>query len=190
MEIALQNKELIAIISKAAQGEQAAQQKLFQTYASKMLSVCRYYINDLQYAEDVMITGFYKVFAHLATFRNEGSFEGWIRRIITREAISFLRQNKSMLFVDKEDLPDTADDDSLENNLAEYHIDTLQTLIDDLPDGYRTVFLLYVMEDYSHKEIANMLHISESTSKTQLLKAKKMLKNKLETIKERVNEFG
>ena len=189
METDLQNKELIAVIRNAASGERSAQQKLFQTFSSKMLSVCRYYITDLQYAEDVMITGFYKVFTHLDSFRNEGSFEGWIRRIITREAISFLRQNKSMLFVDKEEFPETADD-SVENNLAEYDTETLQMLIDDLPDGYKTVFLLYVMEDYSHKEIANMLNISESTSKTQLFKAKKMLKKKLETIKKLTNESG
>ena len=164
-------------------GQRAAQHRLFQNFAPKMLSVCRYYISDLQYAEDVMITGFYKVFTHLHTFRFEGSFEGWIRRIITREAISFLRTNKSVLFVEKDEITDAAEDYTNDNNLAEYDIDTLQELIDKLPEGYKTVFLLYVMEDYSHKEIAALLNISESTSKSQLFKAKKMLKNKAENLK-------
>lgn len=165
------------------EGQRAAQYAIYQTFAPKMLSVCRYYIADVQYAEDVMVTGFYKVFTHLNTFRFEGSFEGWIRRIITREAISFLRTNKSVLFVDKEEIADTADDDNIDNTLATHDIDVLQQMIDELPEGYKTVFLLYVMEDYSHKEIAALLNISQSTSKSQLFKAKKMLKNKVENLK-------
>ena len=182
LETILQSKEIDTLIKEAMNGQRAAQYRLFQNFAPKMLSVCRYYIADLQYAEDVMITGFYKAFKHLNTFRFEGSFEGWIRRIITREAISFLKTNKSVLFVEKDEITD-ATEDTNEHNLVAYDIDKLQELIDKLPEGYKTVFLLYVIEDYSHKEIAALLNISESTSKSQLFKAKKMLKNKVENLK-------
>jgi len=81
-----------ALIKKAANNNREAQQALFEMYAPKMLSVCRYYITDLHFAEDVMLHGFFKVFTHLKSFKNEGSFEGWIRRIMVRESISFLRK--------------------------------------------------------------------------------------------------
>src|SRR5690606_2296616 len=106
-----------ALIKKAANNNRDAQQTLFELYAPKMLSVCRYYIADLHYAEDIMLNGFLKVFNHLKSFKNEGSFEGWMRRIMVRESISFLRKQKNIEF-SIEDLKYENDyDDSLNTTM-------------------------------------------------------------------------
>ncbi len=164
------------LIKRAVSGQADAQKILYETHAPKMLSICRQYIGDLQFAEDVMINGFVKVFRHLHTYRFEGSFEGWIRRIMIRESISFLRKKQFVVF----------DDEAYKNHAAEavddehgFEIDHIQKLIDALPEGYKMVFVLYVVEGYKHQEIAEMLSISESTSKSQLFKARKMLQKKL-----------
>lgn len=164
------------LIKKAVASHPEAQRWLYDTYAPKMLSVCRQYIKDLHFAEDVMINGFIKVFAHLDSFRNEGSFEGWIRRIMIREAITFLRKKQFVVFDEEayENHPEMQFDLSSDMDVA--HI---QMLIDALPEGYKMVFVLYGVEGYSHKEIAEMLQISESTSKSQLFKARKLLQEKL-----------
>lgn len=166
------------LIRKALKSDTRAEEKLFRRYASKMLSVCRYYIRDTHYAEDVMITGFAKVFDKLSQFRGEGSFEGWIKKIMIREAISFLRGRQELQFTEIEETDAITECEATEFAGAE-----LQALIDQLPAGYRTVLVMYAIEDYSHKEIAAMLGISESTSKTQLFKARKMLLQNLEALK-------
>ncbi len=171
------NKSESELIQKAKSNNRRAQQAIYEKYSPKMLSVCRYYISDLQFAEDVMITGFFKVFSNLKSFKSKGSFEGWIRRIMIRESISFLRSYKQMVFVEDEDIPDQ----EIVHN-TDLRGSEIQLLIDKLPTGYRTVFVMYLIEGFSHKEIANILDITESTSKTQLHKAKKMLKEKLETL--------
>src|SRR5690606_24131953 len=149
-----------------------AQEKLFYRHSGRMLSVCRQYISDLHYAEDVMITGFAKALDQLHRFRVEGSFEGWLRRIMAREAIHFLRSRKPMVFAEVEEAAFVAD-----VSAGDFDVDALQRLIDQLPDGYKTVLLLYAVEGYSHKEIASMLGLSESTSKSQLFKARKLLQS-------------
>ncbi|WP_093024891.1 RNA polymerase sigma factor [Pustulibacterium marinum] len=170
------------LIKKAQKSDSAAQQALFSKYAPKMLSVCRYYISDLHFAEDVMITAFAKVFQNLNNFRFEGSFEGWIRRIMVREAISFLRSKKELFFTEDEQV--VKETVSYEGELS---TEQLQLLIDRLPDGYKTVFVMYAIEGYSHKEIAQMLSISEGTSKSQLSKARKLLQQQLELLRLREN---
>lgn len=141
-----------------------------------MLSVCRQYVKDLHFAEDVMINGFVKVFKHLDSFRFDGSFEGWVRRIMVRESISHLRKQQFVVFDDAvfEKTPSPSVMASSELDVA--HI---QGLIDGLPEGYRAVFVLFAVEGYSHTEIAKMLNISEGTSRSQLFKSRKMLKEKL-----------
>lgn len=151
-----------------------------------MLSVCRNYISDLHYAEDVMITAFAKVFDNLAKFRFEGSFEGWIRRIMVREAVDFLRSRKQMQFSEVIE----AEHFSIEAEADEFDTDALQLLIDALPDGYRTVLVMFAIEGYSHKEIAEMLSVSESTSKTQLFKARKLLQHQLNEQNEKAHGKG
>lgn len=164
------------LISKAASGNRQSQRLIYEHYAPKMLSVCRQYIRDVQFAEDVMVQGFVKVFFNLKHFRNEGSFEGWIRRIMIREAIDHLRKRQFVVF----------DEDVMENRQPEkadvstaLEAEEIQSVIDSLPEGYRMVFVLYAIEGYKHQEIADMLDITESTSKSQLYKARKVLQEKL-----------
>jgi RNA polymerase sigma factor (sigma-70 family) len=168
-----------ALIKKAANNNREAQQALFEMYAPKMLSVCRYYITDLHFAEDVMLHGFFKVFTHLKSFKNEGSFEGWIRRIMVRESISFLRKQKNIEF-SIDDLKYENDyDDSLNTTMD---VADIQKIIDGLSEGYRIVFVMYAIEGYKHHEIASMLNITEGTSKSQLFKARKILQEKINSI--------
>ncbi|MDY7396519.1 RNA polymerase sigma factor [Aureibaculum sp. 2210JD6-5] len=164
------------LIKKAASANRQAQQALYEKYAPKMLSVCRQYIKDLQFAEDVMINGFVKVFKYLSSFRHEGSFEGWIRKIMIRESISYLRKQQ---FVVYDDEVFERNDDLGTLQSSELDVAHIQLLIDALPTGYKTVFILNTVEGYKHQEIAKMLDITESTSKSQLYKARKMLQEKL-----------
>lgn len=164
------------LIKKAKKRDRNAQRQIYERYAPKMLSVCRRYISDIHYAEDVMIDAFMKVFTHLDKFRFQGSFEGWIRRIMINQSISFLRSKKQMVFT--EDLT-IFPEESWVNSNQELEVEEIQQVIDNLPDGYKMVFMLYAIEGYKHAEIADMLGISESTSKSQLFKARKMLQKKV-----------
>jgi RNA polymerase sigma-70 factor, ECF subfamily len=146
-----EEKELIEL---AVDNNRHAQQKIYSKFSPKMLSVCRQYIKDIQQAEDVMITSFMKVFTSLKNFEHKGSFEGWIRRIMINECISFIRVQKKV------------------------HFD-IQSLIDSLPDGYKMIFNLYAIEGFKHHEIASMLGINEGTSKSQLSHARKMLQEQI-----------
>lgn len=166
------------LIKAAQSNKRSAQQALFEMYAPKMLSVCRYYIKDLHNAEEVMLDGFFKVFTNILQFQFKGSFEGWIRKIMVREAISFIRKQKQVEFV--------SDYEQISNvNLDfEYHFETeqLQQLIDNLPEGYKMVFVMYAIEGYKHQEIAEMLNISEGTSKSQLFKARQLLQAQIKAL--------
>lgn len=156
-----------------------AQQKLYTLYAPKMLAVCRQYIKDVHQAEDVMISGFMKVFTHLKNFENKGSFEGWIRRIMINESISYLRANKKIYFTEEENFYE----DGYNEVEVQFSVDELQFLIDSLPDGYKMVFNLYCIEGHKHNEIATMLGITEGTSKSQLSHARKWLQQQINKLK-------
>ncbi|WP_103072425.1 RNA polymerase sigma factor [Aquimarina sediminis] len=164
------------LIRRAAKQYRDAQHQLYNQYAPKMLSVCRRYIKDVHFAEEVMLGGFLKVFTNLNKFKFEGSFEGWIRRIMINESITFLRKEKQILFIEE---VTSYREESWNNINIELEVDQIQELIDSLPEGYRMVFVLYAVEGYKHKEIAKMLEISENTSKSQLFKARRMLQQKL-----------
>lgn len=153
-----------------------------------MLGVCMRYCKNRIDAEDVMQDGFIKVFNQIHKFRGEGSFEGWIKRIMINSAIDNYQSNLKHAF--HEDISETAeimvmadrpDDEDLPDELKINHAQ-LMKMIQDLPDGYRMVFNLYAIENYGHKEISNLLGISENTSKTQLLKARKTLRKKIEAL--------
>jgi len=173
-----------ALIKKALRNDAKAEQALYDRHAAKMLGVCRTYIKDLHYAEDVMIQGFTRAFENLVKFRFEGSFEGWLRRIMVREAIDFLRSRKQLYFTEIEE----AETLQVYTTESDYDIEILQLLIDNLPNGYKTVLVMFTIEGYNHKEIAEMLGIKESTSKSQLFKARKMLQEQLASIQKRENE--
>lgn len=171
------------LINKALRRDSKAEHTLYNRYAPKMLGVCRYYISDLHYAEDVMVSGFTKVFDNLGKFRHEGNFEGWIRKIMVREAISFLRSRRQLYFSDIEE----AENFHIQSPEIDYDTEMLQLLIDNLPNGYKTVLILFAVEGYNHKEIAEMLNITESTSKSQLFKARRMLQEQLAHINKKEN---
>ncbi|MFV1450543.1 RNA polymerase sigma factor [Maribacter sp. HS] len=164
------------LIKKASSGNRDAQEHLYKKHAPKMLSVCRQYIKDVHFAEDVMVQGFLKMFNKLDTFKFEGSFEGWLRRIMIRESISYLRKQQFVVYDDEVYEKNQSEEISQSTDLDTEHI---QQLIDKLPQGYKMVFVLYTVDGYKHKEIAEMLSITESTSKTQLLKARKLLQDQL-----------
>ncbi len=164
------------LIKKSISGDREAQKRLYEKYAPKMLSICRQYVKDVHFAEDVMINGFVKVFKHLDSFRFEGSFEGWIRRIMVRESISHLRKQQFVVFDDT--IFEKTASPSLTTS-CDLDVAHIQDLIDGLPEGYRAVFVLFAVEGYSHIEIAEMLNISEGTSRSQLFKSRRMLRDKL-----------
>lgn len=168
------------LIAKATAGNREAQHLLYERFSGKMLSVCRMYIKDLQHAEEAMLNGFFKVFTHLNDFKNAGSFEGWIRKIMVRESISFLRGKKDLEFRE-EAIEDHRE--SFNTVQADIDADHIQQLIDALPEGYKVVFVMYAIEGYKHQEIAEILKITSGTSKSQLFKARKMLQEKLGTQK-------
>ena len=164
------------LIKKAIQNNREAQQRLYQIHAPKMLSVCRYYIKDLQFAEEAMLNGFLKVFTNLNNFEHKGSFEGWIRRIMIRESISFLRKQQHIEFAIEEV---EFNEVTVNTVYSDMDVAEIQHLIDLLPDGYRIVFIMYAIEGYKHQEIAALLNITEGTSKSQLFKARKILQQKI-----------
>lgn len=187
---------ILALFSQEAQLIKAlrkedpkAQRQVYDKYSTRMLALCFRYVCDDMAAEDVMIEGFLKVFEKIGQFNGEGSFEGWIRRIMVNEALGYLRKQKRIL---EDNLSDEA------NNIPDYiqadqnlEAEELLALIEALPVGYRTVFNLYAIEGYAHIEIAQMLGITESTSKSQLHRARallqKMVSNWEEDFKKKVD---
>jgi RNA polymerase sigma-70 factor, ECF subfamily len=171
-----EEKELIEL---AVENNRHAQQKIYSKYAPKMLSVCRQYNKDVHQAEDIMITAFMKVFTNLKNFEHKGSFEGWIRRIMINESISFIRVQKKVKFIEEENYFE----ESFNNIESQFSVEDIQSLIDSLPDGYKMVFNLYAIEGYKHQEIAEMLGINEGTSKSQLSHARRVLQDNINKLK-------
>ncbi len=163
------------VINLHQENNRFAQQQVYSRFSPKMLSVCRQYIKDLHQAEDIMITAFMKVFTNLKHFEHKGSFEGWVRRIMINECISYIRVQKKINFIEDEYYTEEGFN-NIDSNL---NVEEIQFLIDSLPDGCRMIFNLYVVEGYKHQEIAAMLFINEGTSKSQLSHARKMLKEKM-----------
>jgi RNA polymerase sigma factor (sigma-70 family) len=177
------------IIRGCIDGKRKAFNQLFDTYAPVMLGVCMRYCKNRIDAEDVMQDGFIKVFGQIHKFRQEGSFEGWIKRIMINAAIDNYQSNLKHAF--HEDVTEidpaagpvesVSNDDDLPAEMNIPH-KKLMEMIQELPDGYRVVFNLFAIENYNHKEIASLLGISENTSKSQLLKARKALRKKIEAL--------
>lgn len=153
------------------------QRLLFDAYSGRLMTVCLRYANDIPEAEDMLQESFIKIFEAVDQYRFEGSFEGWLKRITVNICLRILQRRKiKFLEVSAyEMIPDNSQPEAL-SSLSEQE---LIKMIRDLPDGYRIVFNLYVMEGYSHDEIAQMLGIETVTSRTQLVKARKMLQKKI-----------
>ncbi|MEN7549495.1 sigma-70 family RNA polymerase sigma factor [Rapidithrix thailandica] len=161
------------LIKKCRKQNASAQAALYEKYSPVMYAVCLRYIKEPGEAEEVMINGFMKAFDKLGQFKFEGSFEGWLRRIMVNESLMYLRKNKHMyLEVDIEQADYAPNYQQLSDHLE---AEDLMKMVGQLPMGYRTVFNLYAIEGYSHKEIAEQLGISENTSKSQLSRARALL---------------
>lgn len=159
------------LIQESVAGDQLAFRTLYEKLSPKMYTVALRYMNSEHDAKDVLQDAFIRVYKKLSSFRFAGSFEGWCRRIVVHTAIEHIRRSKASMFGDIEQVRQGVDPKSLSNlQLAD-----LMKAIQGLPTGYRTVFNMYVIEGYSHKEIAEELGVTESTSKTQLFKARNQL---------------
>jgi RNA polymerase sigma-70 factor (ECF subfamily) len=181
------------ILEGCKRGERAAQEHLYRHFAPVMLGICLRYTKDKDEAEDVMQEGFIKVFANIDRFREEGSFEGWIKRIMVNTALNhYHKAQKTNTHRNIEDIRETdiiADDAPMPK--TRFSQKEMLDAIRELPEGYSTIFNLYVFEKYKHKEIAEMLNISVNTSKSQLAKARIYLKkvlNRMEQEKRGNNE--
>jgi RNA polymerase sigma-70 factor (ECF subfamily) len=163
-----------AILKGCLQNDAAAQKELYNRYSPKMLSVCYRYSHNREDAEDMLQEGFIKVFTQIHTFENRGAFEGWVRRIIVHTCINILKKNKK--FNESVDIIHATGVQVREESVPSI-IQAKQVVecIRMLPMGYRTVLNLYAIEGYSHREIAGMLEIEESTSRSQYTRAKAML---------------
>lgn len=164
----------------------SAQKELYDRFAPKMLGICGRYVKDKATAEDVLIEGFLKVFEKLSSYSFQGSFEGWLRKIFTRTALDFLRKNKEIHFTALEPLErslievPTHETEVYGSTLS---LENLLAGVNELPEGYRLVFNLYVLDGYSHTEISKALEISVGTSKSQLSRARKMLQAHFKSLK-------
>ncbi len=165
------------LIEGCKKKDRHAQRFLFEHYSGRMLSLCYRYVKDRMDAEDVMVTAFAKIFDRVGQYKGDGSFEGWVRRIMVNESLTYLRKNRNMyLETDIEAAEREPDFDKLDSAME---AEDLMKLISELPTGYRIVFNLYAIDGFSHQEIATQLGISENTSKSQLSRARALLQRRL-----------
>ena len=164
------------LIKQCANDDRKAQKEIYQLFAGKLFSICLKYSKNKQEAQDNFQDGFIVIFKKIGQFKFKGSFEGWIKRVMLNTILLKYRK-KTVLNIVTEEIPDEVivdvDDD-------EISLDFLLNLIHELPDRYRMVFNLYVLDGYSHREISEMLHIAEGTSKSNLSRARSILKQKIE----------
>lgn len=156
----------------------AAQSEVYQLFADKLFSVCLKYSRNYQDAEDTLQDSFLIIFSKISQYKNKGSFEGWLKRITINTVLQKYRKKSPLEIVKEIPENDEIEDIPLETEI--FSLDVLLAFIQQLPDRYRLVFNLYVLDNYSHKEIASLLKISENTSKSNLHRARKILKSKLE----------
>jgi RNA polymerase sigma-70 factor (ECF subfamily) len=165
------------LIKDCLRRDRRAQQQLFDLYSAKMYGICYRYVRQPMEAEDIVITAFTRIFERIDQFKGQGSFEGWIRRIVVNEALTSLRKSRAMYVeTDLEKADFEPDYDQLSDHLE---AEDLLNMIGQLPPGYSVVFNMYAIDGYSHKEIAEQLGISENTSKSQLSRARVYLQKLL-----------
>ncbi len=160
------------LIQQCLLGDRTAQKELFQRYAPHLLAVCMRYLPQRDEAEDALTEGFVKIFEKMNTYSGQGSFEGWMKKVVVNECLMILRQKKRQpLTTDANDVQLAMEPKSLQKLIS----DDILNLLRLLPDGYRTIFSLYVLDGYKHREIAEILGISINTSKSQLILARKKM---------------
>ncbi len=170
------------LIQGCFNGEPWAQKKIYETHASTMMGVCVRYVPDRETARDLLQDGFVKLFTKIDTYSGTGSFVGWMRRIFVTTALEHLRRNDAL----KQSTSIDEYDNYIQNVdvtvLDKISADDLMKCIGELPHGFRTVFNLYAIEGYSHAEIAQELNISENTSRSQFMRARKILQKNVQTL--------
>lgn len=163
-------------LQKLRSGDPISQRRLYDEYKALFFAICRRYVNDYHEAEDVFVTAFTKIFKNIDQFQGEGSLEGWMKRIVINESLMHLRAKK----IHFQEIEHQVVPIDIEEELdASMDIEYILEAIRELPDGYRTIFNLYEVEGFKHKEIAEKLGISINTSKSQLILAKKKLRESL-----------
>jgi RNA polymerase sigma-70 factor (ECF subfamily) len=170
------------IITGCKKGKRRSQLQLYKVYAPVLLATAMRYTKNKSEAEDVLQEALVKIYGKIDSYTSSGSFEGWLKRIVVNTALNHNRANQKFSFM--KDLDDKVEFEvgeelSDENKDVQFSKETLLGLVQELPEGYKMVFNLYVFEEYSHKEIAKTLNINENTSKSQLFKARRVLKKKL-----------
>ncbi|MDL2255884.1 sigma-70 family RNA polymerase sigma factor [Parabacteroides sp. OttesenSCG-928-K15] len=163
------------LIDGCRQGESWARKKLYEIYAPLMMSVCLRYVNNRETARDLLQDGFIKVFTKFDDFQGRGALGGWIRRVFVTTALEYLRANDALKFSVQIDEPGAHPLYTDESALDRISTEELMRCVAELPDGYRTVFNMYAIEGYAHKEIAQALGINEITSRTQFIRARNAL---------------
>lgn len=170
------------LIEECLKNNRIAQKQLYEKYSRKMFGVCIRYAKSREEAEDILADAFVHIFVKLSSYKGDGSFEGWIRRIVVNTSITAYRSNIKYNLNDN--ISDVYDLSSSEESAVDLlNAQQLKTIIQEMPDGYRMVFNLYAVEGYNHREIADILGINEGTSKSQYSKAKKWMQNRLEKYK-------
>ena len=164
------------IVERCKKGDRKSGEQLYNMFSAKMFAICIQYSKSREEAEDNLQDGFIKILESIRQYTGKGSFEGWMKRIFINTALEKYRKNRSLQVV--EEVPEVMDEDDIDDNLS-IPSDVLFEFVNQLPEKYRLVFNLYVMENMQHKEIAAMLGISDGTSKSNLARAKDILKKKI-----------
>lgn len=165
------------LLKRLREQDRTAQKWLYERYSPLMFSVCRRYLRSREDAEEALVSGFFKVYSQIDSYSGQGSFEGWVRRIMVNESLMSLRKTQPLVFPgDEGNIAEQSDSFNIEADISAREI---IEVLDQLPPGYRTVFNLYVLEGFKHHEIADALGVSINTSKSQLVLAKEKLRNLL-----------
>lgn len=172
------------LINGCIRGDREAQKRVYDLYSPLMYPVCLRYMKNTVEAEDVLVIAFTRIFEKINQFKATGSLEGWIKRIVINEALMHLRKQRTMFVISDMEIEDV---DRADDNTYNYlEAEELFSMLDKLPPGYRSVFNLYAIDGFSHKEIATHLGISENTSKSQFSRARVFLQKLLKS-EERIN---
>ncbi len=171
----------LKLIESCIKGNRASQKALYDRLAPRMFSLCMRYVGDRVMAEDLLQEGFITLFTRLESYKGDGSFDGWARKIFVTTALMSLRKKDALKMSDELDIVRGMKDD-LPTQGQNLGYKELMKLVMELPPGFRTVFNLYAVEGYSHKEIGEMLGISETTSRTQFSRARSLLQHKIKEI--------
>jgi len=165
------------VIESCKKGDVRAQYQLYSLYNKAMYNICYWMTGQQEEAEDMLQESFTYAFGRLGSFRFESSFGAWLKRIVVNTCINHLKKRRvDLVFTESHNDPPAGDDDFVDYGEIKFQVEQVNKAVDRLPEGYRIVFSLYLLEGYDHKEISEILGISESTSKSQYLRAKKKIK--------------